>query len=129
LKPTYKASLLKVLRAAGVDRVTRTMTNVCAPKYENQGWSNCFLTQMFGGTEELSRLQRKYVSPGRPYTYEGTAIARELGVSGRDVARVVALFDNTTTTGPMLSYTRKWLRDRLRRAGRPNPLTGTPAIA
>jgi hypothetical protein len=122
------AALLRVLRAAGPDRVLHTMTNVCAPKYDNQGWNNCFFTQLVGGRPELSRLQYKHGRLGGK-AEESAALSRELGVKQDDVWHVIDLFDDKATVGPMLRYVRKWLRDRLRRAGRPNPLTGAPAIA
>jgi hypothetical protein len=49
-----------MLEAAGEVRVTRAMMNTCKPKYTNNGWDNCWFTQMFGGKANLNRMTEAY---------------------------------------------------------------------
>ena len=135
--PKAMKSLLIVLRAAGTDRVLRAMTRVCTPGYENHGWNNCFFTQMFGNRAAIQALQAKHSETAfGGLADEDKAVAKELGIPVRHVNNVISLFDNEwteygkapETVNKMLSYTRKWLRDRLRRAGKPNPLLRTATI-
>jgi hypothetical protein len=54
------ASVNRMLKAAGEVRVTRAMMNTCKPKYTNNGWDNCWFTQMFGGKANLNRMTQAW---------------------------------------------------------------------
>lgn len=142
-----KIAAKNVFQGLGMRRVLRALTKTCKVTYKNEGWDNCFLTQAVGGKKKLEALQLKHeyidgygeeVLPD-----EDMAISEEFGIYLEDIQILINCFDHKQTRmvqgNPvplpdgsyvqdvgdqhyaLLSYARKWLRDRLRRAGKEIP--------
>lgn len=91
-----KKSVTTMLDAAGEVLVVRAMTNTCKPKYVNDGWDNCWFTQMFGGKANLNRMTEAYSDRiGFPGTMDyDAAVADKLGIEESVVNDVIGIFDD-----------------------------------
>lgn len=111
LSTSEKAVVRAVLDALGKVRVLRAMTRVCRPKYKNNGWSNCFLTQAFGGAANFERMVASYhLESG--IGLETNAIATALALPESTIDEFVDLFDDNAVVVSLLRYVAKWLENQ-----------------
>lgn len=136
LDTAERASILRVLKKFGPARIHRTMTTVCAPDYNNDGWRNCFLTDAVGGRVALDKLIKKHrpkvtvtedsdqywkqqdVQDNFDDQAEINAISKEYGIKTEDLDFIVDLFDITDDRledqvlgrhGEFFAYVTEWL--------------------